>query len=49
MKPFVFETIGQLAALGRRTGVAADIRLQLLRLCRMVAVADDLSDETAAF
>ena len=37
-KPFTFKTLGQLAAIGKRTGVANILGHKLLRLHRLVVV-----------
>ena len=47
-KPFLFSTLGLLAPIGKRTGVANILRRELFRLHCLVAVADDLLDETAS-
>ncbi len=48
LKPFSFSTIGQLAAIGRRTGSRQYFRNQFFRIHRVVDVADDLSEQTPA-
>jgi len=47
-KPFVFTTLGQLATIGRRTGVANILGIQVIRLFCVVLVADNLPRQTAA-
>ncbi|WP_157467066.1 FAD-dependent oxidoreductase [Edaphobacter aggregans] len=47
LKPFSFRTIGQLAAIGRRTGGRPALRSTFLRFYRLVDVEDDLSQQTA--
>ena len=46
-QPFVFSTLGQLATIGRRDRCGQHPGHQLLRLHRVVDVADDLPDEAA--
>ena len=47
LRPFSFKTIGLLASIGRRMGVARILRIQFLRLPGLVDVADDLSEQTS--
>jgi hypothetical protein len=48
-KPFRFATLGRLAVIGNRTGVAKYFRDQFLRIFRLVALVDDLPLQVAAF
>ena len=47
-RPFSFKIIGLLAAIGRRTGVARIFGDQLFRISRLVSLARDLLEQTAA-
>src|SRR5207302_3958634 len=49
LKSFSFRTIGLLASIGRRMGVARIFRFQFLGLLRVVDVAHDLPEQVARF
>ena len=48
MKPFSFRTIGQLAAIGRRTGVANIFGINFFRISRLVVVENDLLEQATS-